>query len=278
MGLMPTARFLIAQKNRSRSTEMILSRIEVFPIKSLSGVSVERANVLASGALEHDRRFALSDGEGRLVNAKRTAGIHRISASFDLQAMSVQLGRHDSDAVAETFLLTENRPRIEEWFSEFFGEPIRLVEHADGGFPDDPDATGPTVISEATLKTVADWFAMSLDETRRRFRTNLEVTGTDPFWEDRLYAHPGAGRRFAIGNVEFAGVKPCQRCAVPPRDPKTGMSLAGFVAEFSRRREETLPEWAELRWFDHFYRLATNTVLQDSAGGFIQIGQSVTIG
>lgn len=256
---------------------MKLSRIDLFPIKSLPAVSVQSAQVLASGALCHDRRFALRDSEGRLVNAKRTAEIHLTAAQYDLEAMTVELWLHNLKAKRETLSLTENRHQIDEWFSHFFGEHIQLVENPDGGFPDDPEATGPTVVSQATLETVAGWFKLSLDETRRRFRTNLEVADAEAFWEDLLYAHPGAGRRFSIGEVEFAGVKPCQRCAVPPRDPETGNAVAGFAAEFSRHREDSLPDWTDLSRFDHFYRLATNTVLLRQGRGVIEVGRPITL-
>lgn len=269
---MPAARF-----NLESVADMKLSRIDLFPIKSLPAVSVSSAQILASGALRHDRRFALRDIEGRLVNAKRTAEVHLIAAQFDLEAMTVDLWLHNSNAKRETLLLTANRHQIDEWFSDFFGEHIQLVENPDGGFPDDPDAMGPTIVSEATLETVAGWFELGVDETRNRFRTNLEVTGTEAFWEDRLYAHPGAGRRFTIGDVEFAGVRPCQRCGVPPRDSETGESMAGFSAQFSRHREVSLPDWADLSHFDHFYRLATNTVLLRQGSGVLEVGQSIAV-
>ena len=256
---------------------MKLSRINLFPIKSLPAVSVQNAQVLPCGALCNDRRFALRDGEGRLVNAKRTADIHLIAAQYDLVAMTVELWLHNSHVKRESLSLTENRYQIDEWFSDFFGEHIQLVENLDGGFPDNPDATGPTVVSEATLETVAGWFELGVDETRKRFRTNLEVAGTEAFWEDRLFAHPGAGRRFTIGDVEFAGMKPCQRCAVPPRDSESGESLSGFAAEFSRHREDLLPAWADLSRFDHFYRLATNTGLLKLGSGSIAVGQMVVV-
>lgn len=255
-----------------------LARIVVFPIKSLPGVSVECAKVLSTGALEHDRRFAVVDASGMILNAKRTAGIHRISASFNLDDMSVRLGIHGESSTTAPLSLVDERSRVEAWLSEFFHQPVSLAEHSQGGFPDDPDAGGPTIVSQESLREVSEWFEnLDSEEVRRRFRSNLEVKGAEAFWEDRLYAHPGAGRRFRIGQVEFAGVQPCQRCAVPPRDSRTGEESAGFAVAFARRREASLPVWAELGRFDHFYRFATNTVLSGSAGGFIEVGQPVEI-
>ena len=61
-----------------------LDRITIYPVKSLDGVDVTAARVLPGGALEHDRRWHLTDMEGRVVNAKRTPLFHAIRAEFDL--------------------------------------------------------------------------------------------------------------------------------------------------------------------------------------------------
>ena len=60
-----------------------LSRIAVHPIKSLEPVVCDRARIVANGGLEHDREYAMLDDEGRYVNGKRTADVHRIRSSFD---------------------------------------------------------------------------------------------------------------------------------------------------------------------------------------------------
>lgn len=48
-----------------------LERIRIYPMKSLNGVDVEHAPVLASGALAWDRRYALHDEQGAVINGKR---------------------------------------------------------------------------------------------------------------------------------------------------------------------------------------------------------------
>src|SRR5581483_2540325 len=99
----------------------------------------------------------------------------------------------------------------------------KLVENLVNGFPDDLNAPGPTVISTATLRTVASWFpGLTVDDMRLRFRANLEIDGVEPFWEDRLYGEQGESVTIRIGRVTIEGVNPCQRCVVPTRDPSTG--------------------------------------------------------
>ncbi len=135
-----------------------------------------------------------------------------------------------------------------------------MVEQPEGGFPDDTDAPGPTLISTATLEAVAGWFPpLTIESMRRRFRANLEFSTPEPFWEDRLFGPSGSVVTFRLGEVVLAGTNPCQRCVVPTRDPATGEVYPRFTPEFTEHRKQTLPAWAEASRFNHFYRLAVNT-------------------
>jgi uncharacterized protein YcbX len=155
---------------------------------------------------------------------------------------------------------------------------VKVLENGETGFPDDTEASGPTVIAAETLDDIADWFPqLTADEVRLRFRTNLELADAEPFWEDRLYSEPDTPIRFRIGDVEFEGTNPCQRCVVPTRSPRTGNVHDGFARLFENRRFETLPYWATRSRFDHFYRLATNTRIVPGTHGTIRIGDEVEI-
>jgi uncharacterized protein YcbX len=233
-----------------------LDRITIFPIKSLGGVAVDSVAVLPNGALEHDRRFAMVDADGRYVNGKRTAAVHRIRAEYDLAQMSV---RFDNEA---EFSLRHQLREIGDWLSSALGIACGLAENPAGGFPDDTDAPGPTLLSTATLTEIARWFpGLSLDETRRRFRANLEVAGVEPFWEDRLVGAAGTKVPFQVGKLRWLGVNPCQRCVVPSRDSASSEATPGFQKTFAAARENRLPTWAPRDRFNHFYRLAVNTQL-----------------
>ena len=154
-----------------------------------------------------------------------------------------------------------------------------LSENSVVGFPDEPQFPGPTLISTATLQTVADWFAISLDESRDRFRANLEIDGIEPFWEDRLVpAQPGA-IRVRIGRAELLATNICERCVVPTRDSNTGQPTERFVARFIREREVTLPASSPRNRFDTFYRLAINMSVAPNAGDqSLNVGDRVEIG
>jgi uncharacterized protein YcbX len=255
---------------------MQLGRIFIFPIKSLDGVSVESAKLTAGGILENDRVFAIYDAEGKVVNGKRTARIHDLRSQFDPQIREVRLWQKE-EAPAQFQL--DDLPALGKWLSDFFGFAVEVRHETEKGFPDDREAFGPTIVSEASLRTVRAWYdGLALESVRRRFRTNLELIGDDaPFCEDRLFGAPGELKPFQIGGVKFFGHNPCQRCVVPTRDPDSGQGVAGFQKTFMEQRKNSLPEWSNATRFNHFYRFAINTSVPPSeAGKELRIGDEVT--
>jgi len=248
-----------------------LAHIFIYPIKSLDGVAMPQGTVLPSGALQGDREFAIVDEQGRFVTGKRTPAIHQIRAQFELAERSVTL-RQQGDSTGPTFHLDRDRPGLERWLSVYFGFPVQLVQNQAVGYPDDLVSPGPTVISTATLKLLADWFpGLSLDNLRQRFRSNLELGGSDPFWEDRLYGDtPQQPVAFQIGPVKFLGINPCQRCIVPTRAPNTGDTYPHFQRIFATQRQQSLPAWVAAAAFTHFYRVAVNTRLNSGDSAIAQ--------
>jgi len=255
-----------------------LSGIYIYPVKSLQPVSVPEVAVLRSGALAGDRGFAMFDAEGKFVNGKRNALVHKLRSSYDPITNILSLGRADSDSLSH-FHIDRQRDELHAWLSEFFSMPVTLQKNGDVGFPDDLDCPGPTIISTSTLSEVASWFPpLDTTQLRLRIRANLEIGGVEPFWEERLYTTKGSWIRFYIGDVLFHGNNPCQRCAVPPRDPMTGEGYPEFSQIFRKKREETLPNWAEKSRFNHFYRLAINTIVPPSDGGqILRVGDEIKV-
>jgi uncharacterized protein YcbX len=308
-----------------------LDRITIYPVKSLDGVDVAEARVLPGGALEHDRRWQLVDMEGRVVNAKRAPLCHAIRAEFDLaiagqggdeaampagsaaaanrihlavdpaalEARAIPGVARLAALVAESFPLVPGPDGPCGWLSEAFGQDVLLLERPDGGFPDDRDAPGPTLISTASLAEVARWFGFDLDEARRRFRANLEISGCDAFWEDALasparpdlapslldidpaepadpYADlpPPEPREFTIGAVRFRAVNVCRRCVVPSRDSRTGAVTEHFRDAFEARRARGLPAAVDASHWGPLYRLGVNT---QAAGprGAVAVGDAI---
>jgi uncharacterized protein YcbX len=225
--------------------------------------------------------------------------MHLIRATYapDLSSVTLAVSGDRRNIPACTFPFPGGAEDAAEWFSVYFEQQI-LVRHAREGFPDDTIASGPTIISTASLEAVCEWFPdLTLDSARRRFRTTLEIDGAEvagskvaakaantnghlpAFWEDQLYGEDERSVvRFRIGEVNFEGSNPCARCPVPRRDPQTGAEIAAFQKRFSDLRRETLPPWAPVARFDHFYRLATNTrVAPTETGKPLRVGDPLQL-
>jgi uncharacterized protein len=257
---------------------MLLSRIDLYPIKSLDGVSVTEVCISASGTLENDRIYAMVDDAGAYVNGKRTGRVHLLRTTFADSYQEASFWVNGDDR-KEDFVLTEPG-RLNQWLSEFFGFGVKLIFEPRNGFPDDRVASGPTIVSEASLQEVTHWFPeLKLESVRRRFRTNLELGGVDPFWEDHLFGPANELKPFTIGNITFFGHNPCQRCVVPSRDPVSGaQSVPSFQRTFMALRKKRLPSWANAGRFNHFYRFAVNTSLPPSeVGKYLCVGDPIRL-
>lgn len=252
-----------------------LASIHIYPIKSLDGISIQECRVLPGGALEHDRMLAFFDLKGSIVNGKRNPAVHQLRTTFDLHELTVEFTSQSLPSM-RFHLLGELTP-MAEWLSEYFGFSVRVQCNQEGGFPDDLDSPGPTVLSTETLESINQWFpTLPMLEIRRRFRANLEIQAREAFWEDRLYTSD-RGVPFKIGDVEFLGTNPCQRCIVPTRSPETGEPMSDFGRNFAEQREKSLPAWAARNRFDHYYRLAINTRLAALNSGRLRVGDEVQL-
>jgi uncharacterized protein len=246
-----------------------LSKILVYPIKSLDGVEVPQAEILPGGALAHDREFALFDAQGEFINAKRTAAIQQVRSRFDLAARTVTL-RIEGQGQSYAFHLDGDRSGLETWLSDYLGYHVTLQQNLHMGFPDDTIASGATVVSVESLKAMTQWFpGMTVEEARQRFRANLEVADAPAFWEDQLMTDAGELLPFQIGAVTFLGSHSCARCIVPTRNPWVGERDRQFQKEFVAQRQAHLPNWARRDRFDHFYRFTLNTQVPPSETGKI---------
>jgi uncharacterized protein YcbX len=255
--------------------------------------------------------------DGRVINAKWSPVFHAIRADFDLDERLVTLWvdpaavaavalpaadlerlrgmagnpggqRSGGHAVRDSFHLVPGQGGPCEWLSEVLGVGVLLQERADGGFPDDRDAPGPTLVATATLVEVARWFGFDQAESRRRFRANLEIGGCDAFWEDTLasparpelqpelppdlpvdpYADlpPPEPRAFSIGEAKFIATNVCRRCVVPTRDSRTGAVTEHFRDAFEARRSRGMRADVDAAAWGTLYRVGVNLMLRGGGG------------
>ncbi|OLZ40652.1 molybdenum cofactor biosysynthesis protein [Natrinema saccharevitans] len=252
-----------------------LDRLTVYPVKGLDGIELEAAAVREGGTLAHDREFALFDADGEVVNGKRTDRVHDLETDYEPSTATLSVTAPDGDR--RRFDLEADREAAAAWFGDFFDADLSLERDASLGFVDRREM-GPSVISTATLETVASWFdGTTVDGVRRRLRANVEIGGVDPFWEDRFVGEDAPA--FEVGDVRFEGVTPCGRCVVPQRDPDTGEPTDGFRQRFVEKREATFPDWADRDAFDHYYTLMIIArVPERDRGCTLTVGEPVETG
>jgi len=250
-----------------------VERLRVYPVKGLDGTGVESSRITPSGTLAWDREYAFFDPDDEWVNGKRTDRVHDCSTAFDPEAHVLTV---ETASETRRFDLRNDRGAAAAWFSEFFETTVEIRRRDGGGFVDRPSA-GPSVISTATLETVASWFDdCTVDGVRRRLRANVEIGGVPAFWEDRLLGDSAPD--VVAGDVRITGVEPCGRCVVPERDPDTGERDPDFRERFVERRRQSLPEWADEDAFDHFYAvMVIADVPEVHRGGSLERGDEVRV-
>ncbi|MFI5156066.1 MAG: MOSC domain-containing protein [Chitinophagales bacterium] len=255
-----------------------ISRISIFPIKSLDGISLDSAKIVEGGCLEHDREFAIFDREGEKVKGKNNDRIFSLRSMVDFENDIVSF-RKQGDPGWSSFQIYKERKAINSWLSAYFGFPVELHQDKHGNFLDIPGLSGATLLSRASLESVAGWFdGMQLEAMRKRFRATIEIDGVIAFWEDQLFASPGAAIAFELGKTKMLGVSPRERCSVPTRDPQDGEILHGFPKTFSRHRAGMIPSWSALNEYSHFYHLSVDCQIPESeTGKTLKVGDELNI-
>ena len=281
-----------------------VSRIRLYPIKSLSGVDVDSVPICDSGRMRYDREYALFSEDGTYVNGRQNKQVHKINTTVDLSANSIEFEIHDTDYTFSCELDgIDSNPELEEWLTDFFDEPITVERAKQSNFTDSAGgiaplrvtATGPTLVGEETLAEVASWYDdLDADGIFRRLRANVIIGDVEPFWEDKLYSNtpathrnPGTGVEFTVGNVTHYGIMCKPRCVVPSRNPVTGERKLNFTKRFSEKRKERFPEWADAETLgtnmdrdgtdDYYYLTVVTRIPSCEAGEEITVGDEISI-
>lgn len=248
-----------------------LSRITVYPIKSLDGHDVQSATLLERGPLVGDRQLRIVNEAGETVATRKEHRLTAIRCKFNSQLTRITLQSVDE---TREFDLDAANSELADWLSSFLGYSVRLDEDRQFGFPDDVEAGGPTLVSIGTITQLVAWFpSLDAEEIYRRLRPNLLVDAQEPFWEERLIGESCPGR-FRIGQAAMLGERVCQRCVVPSLDSRSGAPTQHFAKQFSARREQHFPATSPRARFDHFYRACINTNVDTSGDG----SYSITLG
>lgn len=255
-----------------------IERICIYPVKSLDGTWLQKAQIGPGGSLLHDREYAIIDGDGKFVNGKKNPLVHLLRMQMDLEDNTISF-RHQYQTQWHSFHLQNDKDAIDLYLSSFFNKQVTLKQNTEGGFLDVPVRSSMTLLSTASLQTVAGWFDnLPLEQTRQRFRATLELGNVPAFWEDRLFTTQGKAIEFTIGDVKVLGMSPRARCVVPTRNPKTGDGIHAFQKTFADRRLQNLPAWSVLENYGHTYYLSVDCMIPlTETGKWISIADEVRL-
>ena len=217
-----------------------LSSLIYYPIKACRGFEVDSSHVEWMG-LEHDRRMMVVTPEGEFLTQREHPRLALVSPKLEDGTLTLCAPGFDSMQLAIQSTGTPWPVKIwkskdvhaidqgEEaagWFSDWLGEPVRLVHITDGYLRrinekyavSSDDHTGfadgyPILLaSEESLQDLNS--RLETPVPMNRFRPNLVVKGGEAFAEDTW-------KRIRLGEVELAVVKPCDRCVVTTIDKET---------------------------------------------------------
>ena len=204
-------------------------RISIAPVRGLGLEHPESAELGPTGVLE-DRRFYLTDDQGRLLDRLRLGRLVQVSAHTDSGGRRLRLAFPDGQVVegdvtdfgepVETYVYNRvavghvvNGPWAEA-MSGFAGRPVRLIRCDRPGGTRSRNAV--SLIGDGSLAELAKWLDVS-EVDPRRFRMLFEVEGARAHEEDGWI-----GGRVRIGSAVLSITHPDARCAITTQHPETG--------------------------------------------------------
>ncbi|MDR3695055.1 MOSC N-terminal beta barrel domain-containing protein [Mucilaginibacter sp.] len=244
-----------------------ISELYIYPIKSLPGVTVTKAQVTKTG-FEHDRRWMLVGENNRFISQREAPQMTQLLVAIDEDGLKIT---HKING--ESLILPFNTPPLggrgasrvvvtiwddtcvaefvgndaDDWFSQMLGFKCRLVYMPDDTkrivdqkyAPGDSitsfsDAYPFLIIGQASLDDLNNRLAVPLPMDR--FRPNIVYTGGHPYEEDLM-------GRFTIGGISFRGVKLCARCPITTinqQDASRGKEPLKTLASYRQKNNKVL--------------------------------------
>ena len=264
---------------------MHISEINIYPVKSLKGISLTESAVENRG-LRFDRRWMLVDANDRFMTQREfpkmaligieVAGDH-LTVSFGEQRTSVPFepnlnGTADVEIWQSVVPACVYDGPTNEWFSNVLDFDCRLVLM--------PESTNRKVNPLFAIKqnedvvSFADGYPFlligegSLDDLNsrldepvpmNRFRPNLVAAGAGAFAEDEW-------KKIRIGETIFHLVKPCVRCVVTTVDQARG----------EKAGKEPLKTLSTYRNRDGNVMFGQN-LIAENPGGVVRVGDEIEV-
>ena len=282
---------------------MHISEINIYPIKSLKGISLDSALVEERG-LQYDRRWQLTDKSGMFFTQREFPQMATVDVGVgdDLYVTAAGFGTLEIplepetghkqqvtiwDSVCEGEVYS---PVVNEWFSDVIGEPCQLVYMGDesrrdinerfnqgGEVVSFADGYPLLVIGVASLADLNEKLLADRDGRvplpMNRFRPNIVVSGSEAFAEDRW-------DKIRVGDAVFRSTKPCARCVMTTVEQSRGefdgkeplKTLASY-----RMAKDVIPDRLEAFGMNETAVLFGQNLVGETPGKTIRVGDPVEV-
>lgn len=267
---------------------MYISEINIYPIKSLAGISLKESKIERRG-LELDRRWMLVDENNKFLTQREFPKMATVKTEILADGLQVssngigfRIAFEPESAETKTVKIWSSRCKARiyddltnEWFSDVLQANCRLalmpeetrrkVNYFYAVERDDhvsfADAYPFLLIGENSL---ADLNAR-LDEAlpMNRFRPNFVVADSEAFSED-------GWKKIRIGDAVFHVVKHCARCVITTIEQTTG----------EKDGKEPLKTLASFRVSKRSVKkkiLFGQNLIAENAGGILRVGDQVEV-
>lgn len=277
---------------------MKISEINIYPIKSLGGISLNESKIEKRG-LEFDRRWMLTDKNGEFFTQRDIPKMATLALKIDEKCLIVTCENQSVkipfdfektetqkvrvwQSICDAFILPK---QINDWFSDVLETKCQIVYM--------PDETKREINQQFRLNeeivSFADGYPFmmigenSLNdlneklETEKlpmnRFRPNFVVSDSDAFAEDNW-------KKIKIGNTIFRSTKPCARCVITTIDQDKGITENNeplkTLAKY-RQAKDVFPEIYEDFGLTKNAVLFGQNLVAENFGEIINLGDNVEI-
>ena len=232
---------------------LTLSALNIYPVKSLGGQSLQQSNVDRFG-LQGDRRWLVVDRDGQFLTQRELPQMATVQVQHSANGLVLQCDGQKVEVVTPSAQALQRQVQVwgdsvlaldagayaAQWLSQCLGRDCLLVYMPDAC----QRAVDPDFALQGETVSFADGFPLlligsaSLEAFNRhlempiamdRFRPNLVVSGAEPYAED-------GWRRLRIGAMEFDLVKPCSRCVMPSIDQSSGRKQPEVLKALAQHR------------------------------------------
>lgn len=212
-----------------------------WPVKSLGGERLQAAWLDPDGVVG-DRAHALLDVHGSapahldrpILTARVSKRMLAWTAAYAAAPDDALRDARDARPVLTTpdgAVLPWDDPALPGALAEDLGRHVELERDPTGGLHDLPRSV--LVTTEATRQAAEAALGRPLD--LRRFRSNIHLDVPAEPLSEALWE----GGTMLVGDVELRLLHPCERCAIPTREPGTGATwpeLARWLVRSTENR------------------------------------------